>query len=151
MTLIALLLLPLIAAGLSALPRLRALSPAVTVASCAAVLILASETALRIVAGAPAVSFRGWLSVDGLGALIVWLVSLVGTTAAVYSWGYMRKTSSHQLTRLRPEHVDRSGDCRETRLPQQDFELARTGFFDVRLFLGQCDNIRMVHRVKELS
>ena len=101
MTLIALLLLPLIAAGVSALPRLRALSPAVTVASCAAVLILASETALRIVAGASTVSFQGWLSVDGLGALIVWLVSLVGTTAAVYSWGYMRKTSSHQLTRLR--------------------------------------------------
>jgi len=101
MTLIALLLLPLIAAGVSALPRLRAVSPAVTVASCATVLILASETALRIVAGASAVSFRGWLSVDGLGALIVWLVSLVGTTAAVYSWGYMRKTSSHQLTRLR--------------------------------------------------
>jgi hydrogenase-4 component F len=101
MTLIALLLLPLIAAGVSALPRLRAVAPAVTVASCAAVLILASETALRIVAGASAVTFRGWLSVDGLGALIVWLVSLVSTTAAVYSWGYMRKTSSHQLTRLR--------------------------------------------------
>jgi hydrogenase-4 component F len=33
------------------------------------------------------------LAVDGLSALIVWLVSLVGTTAAVYSWGYMGRTA----------------------------------------------------------
>lgn len=101
MTLLAMLLLPLIAAALSVLPRMRAAAPAFTVVSSAAAFILASQTALRIAAGASVVTFRGVLSVDGLGILIVWLVSLVGTTAAVYSWGYMSRTSAHQPARLR--------------------------------------------------
>jgi hydrogenase-4 component F len=101
MTLLAMLLLPLIAAALSVLPRMRAAAPAFTAVSSATALILACQTALRITAGASAVTFRGLLSVDGLGVLIVCLVSLVATTAAVYSWGYMRITSAQQPARLR--------------------------------------------------
>jgi hydrogenase-4 component F len=44
--------------------------------------------------------------VDGLSALIVWLVSLVATTAAVYSWGYMARTAEDHPSRLRLYYVN---------------------------------------------
>jgi len=100
-TLPVMLLLPLLAAALSALPRMRIVAPAVTLISSAAALILASATALDLASGAGVITFRGLLSVDGLSALIVWLVALVATTAAVYSWGYMARTSAQKPARLR--------------------------------------------------
>lgn len=101
MSLAAILLLPLLAAGLSAVPRARSIAPAITIVSSAAVLLLTSMIALRIAGGAGAITFRGALSVDSLSALIIWLVSVVATAAAVYSWGYMARTSAHRPTRLR--------------------------------------------------
>jgi len=100
MTLPAMLLLPLLAAVLSAVPRMRFVAPGVTVVSSVAVLSLASATALRVASGTTVFALRGVLSVDGLSALIVWLVSLVGTTAAVYSSGYMARTCAARPRRL---------------------------------------------------
>ena len=37
----------------------------------------------------------GWLTCDGLGALVLLLVALVGVTAALFSWGYIRHRSGH--------------------------------------------------------
>jgi hydrogenase-4 component F len=101
MTLAITLLLPILAAALSALSRGRGIAPGATIISSGTVLVLASDTALRITRGTPTVAFHGWLSVDSLSALIVWLVALVSTTAAVYSWGYMRRTCAHDPGRLR--------------------------------------------------
>jgi hydrogenase-4 component F len=96
----AILALPLLAALLSALPKVRYLGSVATIVSSAAVLLLSSVAALRIVGGAQRIAFRGVLSVDSLSALIVWLVSLVATTAAVYSWGYMARTCTAKPSRL---------------------------------------------------
>jgi hydrogenase-4 component F len=106
MTLLAMLFLPTLAAALSALPRLRRIAPAVTLVSSAIVLVLASETALRIAAGETVITFRALLSVDSLSALIVWLVSLVGTTAAGYSWGYMSRTCGEKPAQLRLYYIN---------------------------------------------
>lgn len=101
MTLLAMLLLPLVAALISGVSRSRGVAPAATVLSSCAVLVLGTDTALRIVHGTPSIAFRNWLAVDSLSALIVWLVALVATTAAIYSWGYMRRTGAHEPGRLR--------------------------------------------------
>jgi hydrogenase-4 component F len=95
------LVLPLLAAGLSALPRVRYLGGVVTIVSSTAVLLLSSAVALRITDGVQPIVFRAVLRVDSLSALILWLVSLVATTAAVYSWGYMARTCADKPKRLR--------------------------------------------------
>jgi len=88
MTVIALLILPVLAAALSCLPW-RRVAPAVTLAACLAVLILAARVALRIVAGGPMVVIPKWIAVDGFSALILLLIAFVGATAACFSSGYM--------------------------------------------------------------
>lgn len=101
MSLEIILLLPVLAAALSAIQRIRRAAPIFTIASAVAALILASRAGLAAAHGTAVTGLRGLLAVDGLGALIVWLVSLVGTTAAVYSWGYMGRTAHEHPSRLR--------------------------------------------------
>jgi hydrogenase-4 component F len=95
--------IPLLAAALSAARGTRPFAPAFTVVSAVTVFALASGTALRMTgAGAPvAIAVPGLVSMDGLSALIVWLIALVATTAAIYSWGYMGRTCVHEPARLR--------------------------------------------------
>jgi hydrogenase-4 component F len=94
MSVIAILFPPLLAALVAVLPSKRSLAPGATVVSCLAVLALAARMAWRIAAGGSATGPLGpgwsrWVAVDGLSALILLLVALVGTTAAIYSVGYM--------------------------------------------------------------
>jgi hydrogenase-4 component F len=91
MSVIALLVIPLVAAALSALPSRRLPWTATSIAS-VAVLILAVRLGLRAASGATIVVFPRWVEVDSLSALIVLLVAVVAMTAAVYSLGYMAKT-----------------------------------------------------------
>ena len=41
----------------------------------------------------------GWLTCDGLGALVLMLVAFVGVTAALYSWGYIGNRPEHRQRR----------------------------------------------------
>jgi hydrogenase-4 component F len=85
---------PLIAAALAGLPSRRPWMPAVTVVSSLIVLALASRMAWTVAAGGSVTAALGpgwlnWIAVDGLSALILLLIALVGTSAAIYSIGYM--------------------------------------------------------------
>jgi len=94
MSVIAILFPPLAAAALVWLPFRRGWVPAVTVLSCLIVLGLAARISWRIAAGGSVTdtldpAWSNWIAVDGLSALILLLIALVGTTAAIYSVGYM--------------------------------------------------------------
>jgi len=91
---IVILLLPLLAAVLVCIPFGRRWVAGVTVVSCLANLILVLRLACQVVAHqmpgtlleAP---WSNWIAVDGLSALILLLIALVASTAAIYSVGYM--------------------------------------------------------------
>ncbi len=94
MSVVAILLVPLVAALLVCVPYGRRWVPWVTVVSCLAELILIARLAGQAVSGQiPGelldASWSKWIAVDGLSALILLLIALVGTTAAIYSVGYM--------------------------------------------------------------
>ncbi len=94
MSVLIILLIPLVATALVCIPLKRAWPMAVTVVANAALLVLTTNIAWRLAAGGPFVSappvwMLKWISVDGLGALIVLLISLVATTAAIFSIGYL--------------------------------------------------------------
>ncbi len=94
MSVIVILLVPLVAALLVCIPYGRRWVPGVTVVSSLTALILIARLAGQVVAGhVPSelldASWSKWIAVDGLSALILLLIALVGTTAAIYSIGYM--------------------------------------------------------------
>ena len=94
MSVAVILLLPLIATLLVCIPFGKRWMPGVTVVFCLANLILIVRLAWQVVAGSPPAElldagWSKWIAVDGLSALILLLIALVGTTAAIYSVGYM--------------------------------------------------------------
>ncbi len=93
MSLMVILILPLLAAVLCLLPFARRYAPAVTLASAAVAFALSIRVALEVAAGRPMVAVPNWIAVDGLSALVLLLVTLVGATAALFSWGYMAERS----------------------------------------------------------
>jgi hydrogenase-4 component F len=91
---IVILLLPLVTALLVLLPFGKRWVPGVTVAQCLANLMLVARLAWLVVAERPPAeltdaAWSKWIAVDGLSALILLLIALVGATAAIYSVGYM--------------------------------------------------------------
>jgi hydrogenase-4 component F len=100
MILFSILVLPLLAALISTLPLGRRVAPAVTLLACVAVLALTVVAAARLVAGESVVAIRNWIAIDGLSALVLLLVATVGSTAALFSWGYIaREKSSRRMRR----------------------------------------------------
>jgi hydrogenase-4 component F len=94
MSVIIILLLPLVATALVCLPFKRQWTAGVTVVSCLTILVLAARVAWMVSAGnsvtaALKVGMLKWIAVDGLSALILVLIALVGSTAAIFSVGYM--------------------------------------------------------------
>ena len=94
MSVLIILLIPLVATALVCIPLKRAWPMGVTVVANAALLILTAQLAWRVAAGEAFVStlqagMLKWIAVDGLSALIVLLIALVATTAAIFSIGYM--------------------------------------------------------------
>jgi len=94
MSVLIILLIPLVATALVCIPLKRAWPRGVTVLANGALLFLTAKLALRLAAGEPFVStlhagLLKWISVDGLGALIVLLIALVATTASIFSIGYL--------------------------------------------------------------
>jgi hydrogenase-4 component F len=94
MSVLIILLLPLVATALVCLPFKSYWAPGVTVVSSVAILALAAQLALAVAAGhsvttALTAGVLKWISVDGFSALIVLLIALVATTAAIFSVGYI--------------------------------------------------------------
>jgi len=92
--LIAVLVLPLIAAIVCWIPALgrRAGAP-VTAVTNFLLFALSARVAWRVVAWGKTVAIPDWIEVDALGALILLLVTAVGVMASLYSLGYMPRTT----------------------------------------------------------
>src|SRR5208283_4004143 len=91
-------LLPLVATALVCLPFKKHWAAGVTVVSCLTILVLAVRVAWLVSAGSSVtaalkVGMLKWIAVDGLSALILVLIALVGSTAAIFSVGYMAHKS----------------------------------------------------------
>ena len=94
MKVLLILLLPLLAAALVCIPIKKYWATSVTVISSLIVLLLAGDVARLVAAGDSVIAtlkpgMLKWIAVDGFSALILLLIAFVGTTAAIYSVGYM--------------------------------------------------------------
>jgi hydrogenase-4 component F len=89
MELAALLLIPILASGLSISPFGRRFAAPITVAAMVVVLGIAATVATAT-ARKGHIDVDEWLTCDGLGALVILLVALVGLTASLFSWSYIR-------------------------------------------------------------
>lgn len=90
MGLIVILILPLIAAVMSWTRFTGRLGPLVTLLSSAATLAITLRVWAQLLAHGRVIAIRGWIEADGLSVLILLLVSVVGLTATIFSWGYIR-------------------------------------------------------------
>ena len=90
MGLTAVLIFPLLASALALSPIGRRFAAPITVAAAAVVFVLAVDVAVNAARTGRVDALGQWLTCDGLGALVVLLVALVGATAALYSWGYIK-------------------------------------------------------------
>jgi hydrogenase-4 component F len=99
MKVILLLLLPLAAAGLCALPW-RRLAAFVTLLSSSMVLIVSVLVSRDVVDLGAITAVPSWIEVDGLSSLLLLLISFVAAAAALFSLGYM-SASDHRPARLR--------------------------------------------------
>lgn len=92
MELIYILVIPVVAAALSLFPtKDRSFAPLTTILGALVVFIASMHTALKASTGTDVVAIRGWLACDAFGGLLLLLVSFVGLTAAIFSWGYIGK------------------------------------------------------------
>lgn len=90
MELAAILVIPAIASGLSLSPLGRRFAAPITLGASAIVLVQAVAVAEYAAQTGRVEAFGQGLTCDGLGALVLLLVSVVGFTAALFSWGYIR-------------------------------------------------------------
>jgi len=97
MLLTVLVLVPLITACLCLFLNRRAWLELLTVTAAAATLALAMRAAARVVAVGRLSGLGSWLSADALSALSLLIIAFVGTTAALYSVGYMRENMKEQV------------------------------------------------------
>ncbi len=101
MSVIAILFPPVIAAILIGLLRRARWAAGMTVFSSLTVLALAARMAWRIAEGGSVnaelgAAWHSWIAVDGLSALILLLVALIASTAAIYSIGYIGREALSQ-------------------------------------------------------
>jgi hydrogenase-4 component F len=93
-TVIAILVLPLVAAVLCWISTIgrRAAAP-VTIVTSLILLALSIRVAFRVIVDGKVVAVPDWIEVDALGALILLLVAVVAVLSCVYSFGYMARTT----------------------------------------------------------
>jgi hydrogenase-4 component F len=91
----AILIIPAIASGLSLLPLGRRLAAPITLAATGIILAIAVAAATDAARTGRVHALDEWLICDGLGALVLVLVALVGFTAALFSWGYIANRAQH--------------------------------------------------------
>ena len=99
MALIAALAIPLLAALLCCVKPLRRAAWGITVASTGTVFAFAVYVSSEVIATGRVVAIPGWFEADGLGALMLVLVSFVTALACVFAGGYMRH-GEHNGSRL---------------------------------------------------
>jgi hydrogenase-4 component F len=101
MILLILLLLPLVAAGLSVFSRPTRLSQITALISSVATLALSIWSSSNVLTAPDHVfvAFPGWIALDGLSAIILLLVALVYLTASIFSIGYMRLDKAQERWR----------------------------------------------------
>ncbi|MGC8905821.1 MAG: proton-conducting transporter membrane subunit [Desulfomonilaceae bacterium] len=94
--------LPLLTAVLSLFPAKNRNFPAALTIG-AALLVLAASwlVVLEVSAGAPVIAVKDWLECDAFGGLLLLLVSFVGFTAAIFSWGYTKNIVEPNAVRVR--------------------------------------------------
>lgn len=95
MALIAAVFLPLLAALLCWINPLRKIAWGMTAICLALSLAASAVSAEQVILHGRAIGIPGWIEIDGLGALVVLLVSFVCTLAAIFARGYMRHGSDH--------------------------------------------------------
>lgn len=88
--------LPLLAAFLCWLKPLRTIAWGTTVFCLSTSFVLAVVLAGHVLVNGRVIGLARWFEVDGLGVLMVLLVSFVCTLAAVFAGGYMRHSSQQQ-------------------------------------------------------
>lgn len=95
MILLILLFIPLAAAGLSALSDNAKTGASITLLSALFIFAFSTQTALKVILSPDhaVTAIPHWIVLDGLGALIILLVSFVSLTAALFSMGYMNFTN----------------------------------------------------------
>ena len=95
MALILAVFLPLVAALLCWLKPLRRIAWGTTVLCLVISFALAVVVSGQVLMKGRAIGLAGWFEVDGLGVLMVLLVSFVCALAAIFAGGYMRHGSHH--------------------------------------------------------
>ena len=104
MELATILIVPILASALSLSPLGRLRAAPITFFASLVIFVLAAHIAVAAASGRPIEALGEWLTCDGLAALILGLVALVGTTAALYSWGYIRfRATEHGAEGTRKE------------------------------------------------
>lgn len=102
MTLAALLLIPLAAAGLIALARSRALIEGCHTLAATATAVLAAAIVAMVWNGATPAALDGLFRVDALSALMIGLIAFVSWMTALYAVGYIRtEFGAADLSRVR--------------------------------------------------
>jgi len=95
MALIAIVVIPLFAAFLCWLPPTRKAAWQVTVVCSCAAFALALVISARVIANGRVIGASGWFEADGLGALVILVVTFVCALAAIFAGGYMRHNANH--------------------------------------------------------
>ena len=91
MILIVLMIIPLIAAILSALIDRPRFGAVITLTGAIGILVLSVYSIMGVISspGHVLVSIPGWIALDAFGGLILFLVAFVNMTASLFSVGYM--------------------------------------------------------------
>ena len=95
MALIAVVVLPLLAAFLCYLPPIRKVAWHVTVVCQCAEFALTLVISAHVIAQGRVTGASGWFEADGLGALVILVVTFVCALAAIFAGGYMRHGANH--------------------------------------------------------
>ncbi len=98
MELAAILILPLIASGVTLSPAGRRIGAPVTLATTAIILALTIAIAVSATRSGRSNAVGEWLTCDGLSALVLVLVAFVGFTASLFSWGYIAHRTEEDLS-----------------------------------------------------
>ncbi|MGB7228584.1 MAG: hypothetical protein WBD26_12605, partial [Candidatus Acidiferrales bacterium] len=89
MALIAVVVVPLVAAFLCWLPPLRRIAWHATVLCQCIEFVLALTVSAEVIAQGRVIGVSGWFEADGLGAIVILVVSFVCALAAIFAGGYM--------------------------------------------------------------
>jgi hydrogenase-4 component F len=100
MELLTILIIPIVAAGVSLVPtRDEKLAAGTTILGTFVLLIISLNVAWNLGHGIPIASIGNWLSCDGFSGLILLLISFAGFTAAIFSWGYIGRNLGRKRSR----------------------------------------------------